>query len=82
MQGYREQWRVRSRDGEIKGLRERWCDVGIYGRRDVGMERAMSDIGMEGAMDSSIEGWRDKGIAGAMERRRERWRDLGSDASM
>ena len=56
MQGYREQWRVRSRDGEIKGLRERWCDVGIYGRRDVGMERAMSDIGMEGAMDSSIEG--------------------------
>ena len=41
----------------------------------------MSDIGMEGAMESSIEGWRDKGIAGAMERRRERWRDLGSDAA-
>jgi hypothetical protein len=46
----------------------------------------MRDIGMEGAMESSIEGlregWRDKGIAGAMERWRERCRHLGSDASM
>ena len=94
MQGYREQWRVRSRDGEIKGLRERGRDGETKGAmercRDLWIERcwdgasdgAMSDIGMEGAMDRSIEGWRDKGIAGAMHRCRYVGIEGGSDGVM